>query len=98
MILTWSRCQMSKLPDICSESEALRKCNVPSTPRWRAFLRDQIEARSAGGSTVYPVFEVELLAAKIGDFAAETMPHVESSDPKPADRSSRPLTLKNRLG
>jgi hypothetical protein len=66
---------MNTLPDLISESEALRRINIPSTPRWREFLREKIPARSAGGSTVYPLFEVELLAAQIADFAKDTLPN-----------------------
>lgn len=89
---------MDFLVDVISESEALRRCNLAATNRWRSFLREKLPHNETQGGKLYPEAAVDALAAKIGDFAAETMPHVESSDPKPAGRSSRPLTLKNRLG
>lgn len=65
---------MDILTDIVSESEALRKCNLPSTPRWREFLRERLDFREAGGGKVYNEHAVNALAEKVADFASEIIP------------------------
>ena len=64
---------MDTLPSLVSESEAPRKCNLPSTPRWRSFLRDKLEARDSAGAKLYSRFDVEMLAAQVASFAAEVI-------------------------
>ena len=82
---------------LMTESEALRNCNLPSTPRWRSFLRDKMPARAAGSSTVYLARDVRSLADKIADFAAETMPLAEHRQNSTAiDRSTPSVELHTR--
>ncbi len=88
------------LPELYSESESLRKCNLPATPHWRNWLRSKLPAQSAGGGLVYPKYAVDGLAAQIGDFARATNPPEEAAPPRtatsaPIDGNPRPLA--NRL-
>ena len=73
-----------------SESQALRACNLPSTPKWRHWLRDHLPHTESGGGTIYSERAVADLAAKIGGFAAATAQH--DSPPDPAPESPRMAT------
>lgn len=54
-----------------SESETLRKCNFPATPKWREWLRARLTPEFCGNQVLYRADEVEILAAQVADFAAE---------------------------
>lgn len=84
-----------------SESEALRSCNLPATPRWRNFLRTKLAFAESGAGKIYNSDDVDQLAAKIGDFARETArPGEQASNSTPIDSASssrRKGELLNRL-
>lgn len=77
---------MATLPELVSQSEALRRMNLPSTSRWKEFLNNHVQGRSAGGSILYPLAEVERVASKMADFAAEVLPSSDYAEPS---RSSK---------
>jgi hypothetical protein len=52
----------SPLPPVLSESAVLRRLNLPSTPRWRGWLRERLPHTEAGGGTFYPERDVAALA------------------------------------
>jgi hypothetical protein len=57
-------------PPLLSESEALRRCNLPATPRWREWLRGQLPHSEAGGGILYTERSVTDLSNKMGVSAA----------------------------
>lgn len=67
--------------DIISESEALRKLNLPATPRWRSYLREKLPHHDMGAGKVYDVHAVDALFRKIGDFAKATSFADEPAEP-----------------
>ena len=67
--------------DIVSESEALRRCNLPATPRWRKFLRGELAHQDAGVGKVYEQETVDALARKVRDFAGTVIPIEEYPAP-----------------
>jgi hypothetical protein len=61
------------LPPLVSESEALRVCNLPSTPRWRDWLRETLDPIELTSGNVYERSSVRSLARKVT--AASTAAH-----------------------
>jgi hypothetical protein len=55
------------LPELLSESEALRRCNLPATSRWRAWIRHHCPRREVSGGWVYRADYVRELVGKIRD-------------------------------
>jgi hypothetical protein len=60
----------SPLPPVASESAALRSLDLPSTPKWRRWLRSRLPHVESGGGYVYPESAVAELAANAGARAA----------------------------
>jgi hypothetical protein len=55
------------IPELLSESEALRECNLPATSRWRAWIRHHCPRREVSGGWVYRADYVRELIEKIRD-------------------------------
>jgi hypothetical protein len=81
-----------------SESETLRKLNLPATPRWRAFLREQLNPEQVAGAVVYERTEAESLAHRIADFAAEIIPQQTAEQPPASRHANEPAKLNDRRG
>lgn len=87
------------LDPIVSESAALRACNLPSTPRWRAWLREQLAHVESGGGFVFRKSDVDGIAAKIGSFAASTFRGEETKEePKAEPIKVDPITPPHHPG
>jgi|TARA_B110000881_G_scaffold178730_1_gene164163 hypothetical protein len=91
---------MDFLVDIISESEALRKCNLPATPRWRNWLRAKLANKDMGVGKVYDSHAVDALSRKVGDFVKDTTPVDELKNlPVPTSRElDEILKLNDRRG
>ncbi len=76
--------RFDNMSTLVTESAALRKCNLPSTPRWRAWIRKTLDPVEVGGGMVYETGSVRRLARKIGSFCAATAEHDEPLDPPTA--------------
>ena len=86
---------MEIISDVITESEALRKCNLPSTSRWRAFMREKLPHGSAGNGIIYNEADVKKLAARIAEIPDELRPPEVSST---STRTTRPDGLSDRRG
>ncbi len=79
----------------CSESESLRRLNLPATPRWRAFVRLRLEVFPTANGNFFDKGDVDELAARIREIPEEVMPTEETSTPT---RSNRADGLSDRRG
>jgi hypothetical protein len=80
-----------------SESEALRRCNLPSTPHWRDWIRRTLPHSSAGGGNFYDAESVRILAEKVGAFASATAATDAPVTPPTRTSTPRPIRSDNTL-
>ena len=81
--------------DTITESQALRKCLLPSTSRWRSFLRERLPHGSSGVGFIYRERDVDALAERISKIPAEVLPQ---EIPSTSTRATRPDRLSDRRG
>ena len=78
----------------------MRQLNLPSTPRWRNWLRTKLPSKEMGVGKVYDSSAVDALSPEVGDFAKDTAPVDELKNlPVPTSRElDEILKLNDRRG